>query len=394
MSTRGHLLVSAVASVALMVGSLVACAGGSAPTDQQRLGTAAASPSGDPTSEETSNETSAGVDVADVTELVDYAERLAPHYDLSVPGGIVLVSTNGATDSFAFGDAQLRPSRPMTTGARFPIGSVTKPMVATVVLQLVDERVLGLDDTVERWVPGLLASGARTTVEDLLSHRSGIDDVVAATHPPFDIATDLTDDRLRELLDHPLTDPPGTVTRYSNPNYWILGRIIEAATGHSVARELERRIFDSAGMATADLSTDLAHEPRLVHGYDQQDRDITPGDISAAWTAGGVVATAGDIAAFYDALFSGRLLPTQEVDDMTTSRGTMPDGNVDYGLGTFILDLDCGEAVGHEGWLDGFHTMALHDPATGRTVVTFTNTTSPSGQDAAPDLAIRTLCYS
>ena len=213
----------------------------------------------------------------------------------------------------------------MRTTDRFAIGSNTKTMVAVVVLQLVEEGRLSLDDTVEQWKPGLVEAGDRITVEDLLSHRSGLFDTINHRGSPgWDV--DLTDAHLRALLDHRLTDPPGTTSRYSNSNYWVLGKIIEAATSRPLGRELQQRVFDPAGMETAALATDLDRERRMPRGYDEDDHDITPGDVSGAWAAGGVVATAEDLAAFYRALFSNQLISQESVDDMTTPRGAFPTG--------------------------------------------------------------------
>lgn len=354
--------------------------------------TAAGEETGQEAAEAGSSEAAAKADAA---EIVEYIKKLTPHEDLSVPGGIFLITEGDTELAFAFGDAELEPPHPMKTTDRFPIGDITKTLVTTVVLQLVDEGTLTLDDTVEKWKPGLLASGTKTTIEDLLSHRTGIFDVTDAAGENFDVGVDLTDEKLRELLDHPLTDPPGTKTRYSNPNFWVVGKIVEAATGHPLTSELERRVFTPAGMKTAHLSTNLDREPNLVHGYDEDDKDITPSDVTGLWAASGVVASAGDLGAFYRALYDGALLPEEMVTDMGTSRGTFPGEQAEYGLGTFVLSLDCGEeAVGHEGWIEGFHSFSVHSEEAGRTTVAFANTTSPVGEDTAPHLAISAVCYS
>src|SRR5690349_21707387 len=68
-----------------------------------------------------------------------------------------------------------RPARAQA-GGQFRVGSITKTFVATVVLQLVGERRLRLDDTLERWLPGAIPAGARITVRNLLQHTSGVFD--------------------------------------------------------------------------------------------------------------------------------------------------------------------------------------------------------------------------
>jgi CubicO group peptidase (beta-lactamase class C family) len=70
----------------------------------------------------------------------------------------------------------LRANRPARAGDRFRVGSVTKSFVATVVLQLVGEGRLSLDDTLERWLPGLVPNGEQITVRQLLNHTSGLYD--------------------------------------------------------------------------------------------------------------------------------------------------------------------------------------------------------------------------
>lgn len=308
-------------------------------------------------------------------------------------GGVVLVASGGRTRSLPFGDARLRPRRPMTAGARFPIASVTKMMTAVVVLQLVDEGRLHLEDTVEDLLPGMLDFGTEVTVEDLLDHRSGIVDAVNEP-TPIPISTDLTDRRMRQLLAHPPTAPPGTVTRYTNAGFWVLGRIIERVTGHSYATALRQRILRPAGMHDTTVPNDLSRERRLAHGYDERNRDITPADFSAPWAAGGVVSSVTDLATFFDQLYAGRFLPQRVVEDMARPRGRF-DGSPDtsYGLGTFIVDSKCGPVIGHFGDIDGFVIRAFRNPALDRVAIEFVNTQSEQATIDAWILESEALCY-
>jgi D-alanyl-D-alanine carboxypeptidase len=145
-------------------------------------------------------------------------------------------------------------------------------------------------------------------------------------------------------------------------------------------------------MTTATLATDLREERHLARGYDEHDRDITPGDFSGPWAAGAVVASAADIAAFFRALHSGQLLPDAAVTDMTTSRGMLPEG-FDYGLGTFIVTSGCGEVTGHFGEVDGFESAALYNPETGRVAVVLVNAMGREGRDATQRLSDVAVCF-
>lgn len=384
MRARGARGPVASAGLVLTLGLFAACnAGENHPASNQSADTPMSSSAG-------SEEVPEGEDAAELDGIVALWRTSTADYAGEVPGVILLVSQGGQTRELAVGNAQLKPKTPMHVDDRFGVGSITKTMVAAAILQLEEEGALELDDTVEEWLPGMLAFGAKVTIEDLLDHRSGIRDVV--DRKDFDAGIDLTDQRLRQLLDHPPTGPPDETTRYTNPGYWLLGKIIEKATGHPLATELHDRVFAPAGMTDAVLATDLNDEAHLVLGYDENDKDITPGDYTGPWAAGGVVATAADIARFFDALVHGDLVSDASFDDMITSRGELPEG-WGYGLGVLLPDSRCGALVGHDGDIDGYRTLALHDPSIDRTVVGFTNTTSDAGTEAVIRLTLDALCY-
>jgi hypothetical protein len=91
-----------------------------------------------------------------------------------VPGAVLLVREGRRTIRFTSGHGNLKPTTPMRARDRFRVGSITKPFVATVVLQLVGEHKLTLADTVERWLPALVPDGERISVRQLLNHTSGL----------------------------------------------------------------------------------------------------------------------------------------------------------------------------------------------------------------------------
>jgi D-alanyl-D-alanine carboxypeptidase len=367
------------ASVVLALVLLAACTSGS-----------------DDSARPSSESSDAAADAAEEPLVLDrivesWQSPSADAYLEDLPGAILVASEKGETRSLAIGSSRLDPDEPMRVDDRFGAGSVTKPMVAAAILQLEDERALKVTDTVEEWLPGMLAFGEKVTIEDLLDHRSGIFDVVNA-NPDIPLDIDLTDRRLRRLLDHPPTGPPGKATRYTNPGYWLLGKIIERATNRQLAQELGTRVFTPAGMTDTVLSADLRSEPRLVRAYDKNGDDITPGDYTGPWAAGGVVTTAGDLVRFLEALLDDDLVSATNLEEMTTSRGDLAPG-AGYGLGLLLADSRCGELVGHDGEIAGYRTFAFHNPANGRTVVAFTNTSSNAADEALSYLTFGGLCY-
>jgi CubicO group peptidase (beta-lactamase class C family) len=108
------------------------------------------------------------------TEPAALQKQLDRVVEAGAPGVVVLVRIGERTWQGASGLSDLGAHRPARAGDRFRVGSVTKSFVATVVLQLVGEGRLGLDDTLERWLPGLVPGGERITVRELLQHTSGL----------------------------------------------------------------------------------------------------------------------------------------------------------------------------------------------------------------------------
>ncbi len=298
-------------------------------------------------------------------------ENLESGVEPVAPGGVVVVRRGTRVEAVAFGRAVIRPQRIMRRDDRFQIGSVTKPMVAALVLQLIDDGDLALDMDVEDIVPGLLPTGRDITVEQLLSHRSGL-------HNYTDTTSDLGRHwRPRQIVriasDQPLLFQPGTRSSYSNTNYVVLGVIAEKVTGLPVERLLQTRIFGPSGMRATSLDPTRATEAPRAHGY-EDGGDVTANDLSLAWAAGGVVSTADDVTRFLDALFHGRL-GADLVGAMTTSRGRLEQTGAPYGLGLTQLPTACGTAWGHEGAITGYAADAWSTRDGTRSVVLLVNHT-------------------
>lgn len=269
----------------------------------------------------------------------------------------------------AAGTANLATGQPMRPGDRYRAGSITKTFVAVVVLQLAGEGRLRLDDTIDRWLPGLVPGGSKITIRELLNHTSGLQDYF--NDPTFDSQV-LAGQRFTPAQLIAIANalgpvfPPGTSWAYSNTDYVLLGLIVEKATGHSLPAELARRIFEplhldhtSFPIDQTSISGDHAHGYVDLPGSPPLDitNRVSP---SVAWAAGALVSTAADITSFYRALFNGRLLRPDLLAAMTT---TVPTNiGIDYGLGVFSIALPCGTAFGHNGIFFGYDNIALTSP--------------------------------
>lgn len=278
----------------------------------------------------------------------------------------------------------------MDPRARFRIGSVTKTFSAVVVLQLVSEGRIGLDDPVERHLPGLLPD-RRITVRHLLNHRSGLADytdaMFARTVPGFEAVRNKVfayRDLVALSLREPRTTEPGVSYQYSNTNFVVLGMLIEKATGHPVAEEYGGRIIRPLGLRNTSYVHPGTRIERLhARGYLHPDEaggalvDSTEQTVSWAQSAGAVISDAADLNTFTSALLGGRLLPARTLDLMLAMTPTDAARTRFYGLGLRRYDLSCGTSVyGHTGTVQGFYTYAFTTRDGRRSLAAMANTSN------------------
>jgi D-alanyl-D-alanine carboxypeptidase len=292
-----------------------------------------------------------------------------------------IVRVGEATEVVVGGLADVTTNRAVTAEDRFAIASITKPMVATAVLQYVNRKRIRLDDPVDAYLPSLLPS-KKITIRQLLSHRAGLAELAETEIPSGSSARQLVEISAK----HPLDFSPGSDGSYSNIGYLTLGLLLEQLSGRPLPEVLQAAVFQPAGMS----STTMGGEPTVL-GYDQG-KVVDSGVDDANWfAAGGVVSTASDVDRFYRHLLAGDLLPLQSVHEMSMPTGTVPFGTGDYGLGLWIWPQMCGDGVGHSGWLPGFSSKAFTLPDKDRSVVVLLNKRDEDdGLSAA--LAASALC--
>jgi D-alanyl-D-alanine carboxypeptidase len=294
------------------------------------------------------------------------------------PGAFAVVRSPSGIRRAASGFANLAPKAQLRPADRFRVASVTKTFVATVVLQLAAERRLGLDDPVERWLPGVVPHGNAISLRELLDHTSGLFDYdedqawIAARFA--DPGREWSPQELVAVAtSHEPLFAPGTSWTYSNTNYVLLGLVVEAVTGRSLADELQARVFEPLDLDSTSFPAGTALEGRFAHGYFVSRPPLPPPsgtliDVStilspSAWGAGQIVSNAVDVTRFFAALLRGRLLPAAQLETMKAE--VVPHG---YGLGLRISHTSCGEAFGHDGDVPGYRNV-VWSSADGRRVV-------------------------
>ncbi|WP_063804361.1 serine hydrolase domain-containing protein [Streptomyces roseifaciens] len=312
--------------------------------------------------------------------------------------------------SGAAGRADLCTHRPVKGDERFRAGSITKTFTAAVALQLVHEKKLDLDGTVQHYLPGLLpAHYPDVKVRQLLDHTSGLpggDIREAPKSPGWDKGRYTTWDH-RALVQagfgKPMEFTPGTRQHYSNIGYNVLGLLVEKVTGRTYEQELRDRVVDRVGLEdTYSPGADPRIKGRHTHGYEAiKDAgggtrlvDTTEWDQSETWASGDLITTTADLERFASALFAGRVVPQQELKLMFTvpevpTYGSSRPAAYSSGLTRIQLVKDgpvyWGKSGSRYGYLSGFG--ATQDGT--RSLVYSVNSTDAKGDAAtAPDSRI------
>ena len=307
---------------------------------------------------------------------------LDEHVFQGITGATMGVSVEGFGDMvFASGMADLENNRSMSHDHLLKIASNTKTFVAAVILQLAQEARLDVNETIDRWFPGL-PNAAFITVRQVMTHQSGIPDRENDSLewvPPSDSVWTPQDILERAYSANPVR-PPGEYA-YSNTNYVLLALLIEKETGESRAVQVRKRLLDPLGLRDTYTATDEAYpEGRLARGYTHdagEPEDVTHQyPISLAGPSGDMISTASDLLKWLNALFSGQVFQDPYFTPFASAQakgiypGTAMSG---HGLGAMIFSYHDLEVVGYRGALKGYISIMCHEREQGISAVILTN---------------------
>jgi len=284
----------------------------------------------------------------------------------------------------ASGVLDLRSRRPADNGSLFVLNSAGKTIVATMVMQEVQDGRLSLASRLAEfypWLPG----ARRITVRMLLNMTSGVPDYLNNPRIQWTINNR---PRHRWTVQQVLTGlgtglggpefSPGSRYQYSDTNYILLGAILERITGSPIQLDFQRLIAQPLGLTSATFVPTPAAEAQVAHPYLLR-RDGTLigewipgyGVSSAVWgpvfTDGGLASSSLDLAQFANALIGGRLVSTRLVREMTHL------GRGHYGFGIRARSFDHRSWLGHAGVFAGYQAQDWTDPSRQVTIAVAAN---------------------
>jgi D-alanyl-D-alanine carboxypeptidase len=292
------------------------------------------------------------------------------------PGATIAIYKKGRPFlSMGVGYKDLKHEISIPTDEIFYIYSITKTLLATAILHLVEKGELNLDASVQKYFPNLSLDKS-ITLRKILSHTSGLpdyrgiqsyfDDLKADPYSPWS-----TTKFLSLINSHSLKYTPGNDWAYSNIGYLLLKLIVEKVKNLTVQKYLEEIIFKPLNLQKTFFVNTLEDARQLTPGYsqffsDNELENIIP-SYHPGWVSHGVVAsTALELAKIIDSLFLGNLLNSSSVKQMLVPVHIFDQKHplfnaVGYGLGLCLgIDSPYGKVGGHNGAGPGYSVAAFH----------------------------------
>ncbi len=341
------------------------------------------------------------------------------------PGATAYVSGPHGSWLGAAGVADTSTCARMPVNARMRLESVTKIYTATLILQLAQERKLRVDDTVARWLPGLLPYGNRITIRQLLTMSSGLIDnndlrnaspsvqraylarvedaklraqlVATLAHVEKDSAAVVSETFwIRWAAWQPLLFTPGAGFHYSNIGYDILGLIAARVEGEPLATLYRERIFRPLDLHATAYDPQGPMSGPHAEGYGIEPNGMQTETTDWHWgvgAEGGIVSDAKDTATFLTALMRGKLLDRKQLTAMEEDSFW---GGGEWS-GCVGLDVDVAQAYGWSGGGSGYKTDVWVNHGGSRVAVLLLNarhydTAQPAADQAAHATLARLYC--
>lgn len=290
--------------------------------------------------------------------------------------GVVLVARDGKPIlEKGYGMASIELGVPNTPQTKFLIGSVTKQFTAALILQLQEQGKLDVRDPITRHLPSYPSEpGDRITIHHLLTHTSGLpsytDDAALMARRTVEMTVE---EVIATFKDQPLQFEPGTQFRYCNSGYFLLGAIIEAATGEAYEKVLQERILTPLGMTETGYAHNETVLPMRACGYSSEGGTWSNAlriAMSLPYAAGSLYSTARDLLRWDRALLGTDVLSEESKAAMFTP------ALENYGYGWMIAERNGRRLISHDGGIDGFTSHFARYPDEKTTIVVLCNNES------------------
>lgn len=307
----------------------------------------------------------------DKAKLDQFFDRLA---EKNKAMGSLVIARDGNvlyTRSIGYGQINGADKNPLNATSRYRIGSITKMFTAAMILQLVEEGKLKLTDALDRFFPQVPNAG-KITIVQLLWHRSGTPNIKREQSSQRDVKTiPVTKAEILAMIVKAKPDfEPDTKHSYSNSGYQLLGLILEKVTGKTYEEALKERISSKVGLPDTYVATgniDVSKNEALTYmNFGDGWKPVPETHPSILFSAGAIVSTPNDMAKFIQALFDGKIVSKESLDQMKMIR----DGE---GSGMEPFTFAGKTFYGHTGGADNYGAWLAYLPEEKLTIAYTTN---------------------
>jgi CubicO group peptidase (beta-lactamase class C family) len=322
------------------------------------------------------------------SDLAAYTDHLlATAYPPDQPGAAALVIKDGKVVlRKGYGMANVELGVPVGPEDVFELGSITKQFTAAAVLLLQERGKLQVEDEITKYLTDYPTHGETITIENLLTHTSGIPNYTNLPEWIPRVREDMTLPVLIGLFkDKPLDFKPGTKWSYSNSGYIVLGALIEKVSGKTYEQFVEEEIFQKLGMSQSRYNHPEEVVPHRAAGYEGGGKELRNAkylSMTQPYAAGSLISTVDDLAKWDRALETDALLTKASRDRMFTRFKLSTGKSVAYGYGWGVADFLGRRLIQHGGGIFGFVTAELRLPEERLFVAILSNNTA---SDASPD---------
>ncbi len=301
--------------------------------------------------------------------------------------GVVLVAKNNSPVYYkAFGKADFETARDNKIDTKFDIGSINKRFTSVAILQLVQKRLIKLDDNIGKYLnqfPQNILN--KVTVRMLLNHTAGFGDYFMIPGEIENLKNLTTVNKLIDTFkNEPLLFEPGTDNRYSNEGYAVLGAVIESVSGMSYFDYIQKNILTPAGLTNTYFDyLKIRSDNEIPNGYmfsatnkrERIDYEKTPSP------AGSAFATADDLLKFeHSFLYDNKLLD----DSMKVIIANRFKKNESKTWSEFLSDASYTNA--YAGGAPGRNSVVFSQPASGYVIVVLSNYDEPIAEQVGKNI--------
>ena len=291
----------------------------------------------------------------------------------------------------AFGMANLELNVPMQPDMVFRIGSITKQFTAIAILQLMEQGKLSLQDDITKFIPDYPTQAYKITVENLLTHTSGIKSYTSDPGVMKFVKDDLKPEEVIDKFKNlPMEFAPGTKWNYNNSGFFLLGYIIEKVSGMKYQDYIEQNLFKPAGMTNSLYGSDRKIIKNRAYPYQGDGDNSVNADYMSMlmpYSAGSLMSTVEDLYKWNRALISDKFVKRETLEKAWTEYKLSDGKSTHYGYGWFLSQVQGSQSIEHGGGINGYLTNGIFLPKEDVFVAVFSNSTAKGPEAVSTKMA-------